>query len=146
KEHLHESPWVITVPLIALAVPSVVIGWLTIGPVLFGDFFGGAIFALEGQDSVAAVGEEYHGPGAFIVHALTHGLATYLAAAGALAAWFLYIRRPELPGELATKLGGLYRVLQNKYYFDWFNENVIARGSRGLAYLLWKVGDQTIID
>ena len=146
KEHLHESPWVITLPLVALAVPSVIIGWLTIGPVLFGDFFGNAIFALEGQDSVAAVGEEYHGPGAFVVHALTHGLATYLAAAGALVAWFLYLRRPDLPGVLMTKLHALYNVLVNKYYFDWFNENVIARGGRGLAYLLWKVGDQTIID
>jgi NADH-quinone oxidoreductase subunit L len=146
KEHLHESPWVITAPLIALAVPSVVIGWLTIGPVLFGDFFGSAIFALEGQNPLAEIGEEYHGPAGFIWHALTHGLAVYLAAAGAVTAWFLYLRRPELPALVTAKLKGLHTVLVNKYYFDWFNENVIARGSRGLAQVLWKVGDQTLID
>jgi NADH-quinone oxidoreductase subunit L len=146
KEHLHESPWVITAPLIALAVPSVVIGWLTIGPVLFGDFFGSSIFVLEGQNPLEEIGAEYHGPAGFVWHALTHGLAFYLAAAGALTAWFLYIRRPDLPGLCTARLKGLHTVLVNKYYFDWFNENVIARGSRGLAQALWKVGDQTLID
>jgi NADH-quinone oxidoreductase subunit L len=77
---------------------------------------------------------------------LTHGLAVYLAAAGAVTAWFLYLRRPELPALVTAKLKGLHTVLVNKYYFDWFNENVIARGSRGLAQVLWKVGDQTLID
>src|SRR5690606_13442025 len=96
REHLHETPWVVTGPLIALAIPSVIIGWLTIGPVLFGGYFEGAIFVLPQHDTVGAIGEEYHGPGAFILHALTSSPATYLAALGALAAWFLYLKRTEL--------------------------------------------------
>ncbi len=146
KEHLHETPWVVTAPLIALAIPSAVIGWLTIGPVLFGGYFDGAIFNLEGQNPVEVVGEEFHGPAAFIVHSLTAGFAVYLAAAGALVAWFLYLQRPDIPARLATQFHGLYNVLVNKYYFDWFNENVLMPAARALGVGLWKVGDQTLID
>jgi NADH-quinone oxidoreductase subunit L len=146
KEHLHESPWVVTGPLIALAIPSVLIGWLTIGPVLFGDYFHGAIFNLEGQNPLHELGEEFHGPLEFVLHAFTGSVALYLAAAGALVAWFLYLKRPEIPAQLLQRLGGLHRVLMNKYYFDWFNENVLARGGRALGGLFWKIGDQTVID
>jgi NADH-quinone oxidoreductase subunit L len=146
KEHLHETPWVVTGPLIALAIPSAVIGWLTIGPVLFGGYFEGAIFNLEGQNPVEVVGEEFHGPAAFILHSLTAGFAVYLAAAGALVAWFLYLKRPDIPARLATQFHGLYNVLVNKYYFDWFNENVLMPAARGLGLGLWKVGDQALID
>jgi NADH-quinone oxidoreductase subunit L len=145
KEHLHETPWVVTGPLIALAIPSVVIGWLTIGPVLFGDYFEGAIFNLEGQNPLEIVGEEFHGSAAFVQHGFS-GLAIYLAAAGALVAWFLYLKRPDIPARLLTTFGALHNVLMNKYYFDWFNENVIARATRALAFGLWKVGDETLID
>ncbi|HSC14268.1 MAG TPA: NADH-quinone oxidoreductase subunit L [Gammaproteobacteria bacterium] len=145
KEHLHETPWVVTGPLIALAIPSVVIGWLTIGPVLFGDYFEGAIVNREGQNPLEIVGEEFHGPAAFVTHGFT-GIAVYLALAGALVAWFLYLKRPDIPARLLTTFGAVYNVLVNKYYFDWFNENVIARATRGLGLGLWKVGDQTLID
>jgi NADH-quinone oxidoreductase subunit L len=90
KEHLHETPAVVTGPLIALAIPSLVIGWLTIGPVLFGDYFGAAIFNREGQNPLHELGTEFHGPLAFVVHAFT-GYTVYLAAAGALVAWFWYL-------------------------------------------------------
>ncbi|HLF10480.1 MAG TPA: NADH-quinone oxidoreductase subunit L [Gammaproteobacteria bacterium] len=146
KEHLHESPWVVTGPLIALAIPSVVIGWLTIGPVLFGDFFAGSIFVLEEHNPLHEVGEEFHGPGAFVLHAFTSSIAVYLAAAGALVAWFLYLKRPDLPGRLLQQFSAVHRVLINKYYFDWFNEQVLARGGRLLASFLWNVGDQQLID
>jgi NADH-quinone oxidoreductase subunit L len=145
KEHLHETPWVVTGPLIALAIPSVIIGWLTIGPVLFGEYFEGAIFNAEGQNPLEIVGEEFHGAGAFVLHGFS-GLAVYLAAAGALVAWFLYLKRPDIPARLLMQFSWLHRVLMNKYYFDWFNENVLARGTRGLGRGLWKVGDQTLID
>jgi NADH-quinone oxidoreductase subunit L len=145
QEHLHETPWVVTGPLIALAIPSILIGWFTIGPVLFGDYFGGAIFNLEGQNPLAIVGEEFHGPAAFVTHGFS-GLAVYLAAAGALVAWFLYLKRPDIPARLLTTFGALHTVLMNKYYFDWFNENVIARGTRALGFGFWKVGDQALID
>jgi NADH-quinone oxidoreductase subunit L len=145
KEHLHESPWVVTLPLIALAIPSIAIGWITIEPVLFGDYFRGVIFNAPGQNPLEIVGEEFHGPAAFVQHAFG-GVAIYLAAAGALVAWFLYLKRPEIPAAMITRFGALHTLLMNKYYFDWFNENVIARATRALGVGLWKVGDQALID
>jgi NADH-quinone oxidoreductase subunit L len=145
QEHLHETPWVVTGPLIALAIPSVIIGWLTIGPVLFGDYFDGAIFVEGDHNPLHEVGEEFHGPLGFVLHGFM-GPAVYLAALGALAAWFLYLKRPDLPARWLEQFSGLHRVLMNKYYFDWFNENVIAAGSRLLGGFLWKAGDQMIID
>jgi NADH-quinone oxidoreductase subunit L len=145
QEHLHETPWVVTGPLIALAIPSVIIGYLTIGPVLFGDWFDGAIFVLDEHNPLHEVGEEFHGPLGFILHGFM-GPAVYLAALGALTAWFLYLKRPDLPARWLEQFSGLHRLLMNKYYFDWFNENVLARGSRALGDLLWRAGDQAIID
>ncbi len=148
KSHVHESPWVVTLPLLALAVPSVIVGWLTIEPMLFGGFFGDAIFVLEEHDVLHEVGEEFHGSAEFIVHALTHSVALYLALAGAVAAWVLYLWRPELPSRIVSisGIGTLNRVLENKYFFDWFNEKVIAKITRGVGYVLWGIGDRGIID
>ncbi|HEX7079593.1 MAG TPA: NADH-quinone oxidoreductase subunit L [Gammaproteobacteria bacterium] len=146
KAHLHETPAVVTVPLIALAIPSVVIGGLTIEPLLFGGFFDGALFVREGHDVLGEVGAEFEGSAAFVLHALTHSATVYLAAAGALVAWFLYLKRPDIPELVLDRAGVLYRVLVNKYYFDWFNENVLARGTRAAGQALWRVGDQVLID
>jgi NADH-quinone oxidoreductase subunit L len=146
KEHLHESPWVVTLPLIALAIPSVIVGWLTVGPVLFGDWFDGSIFVLAGHDPLRELAEEFHGPLAFVTHSFTASAAVYLAAAGAIVAWYLYLKRPDLPARWQQQFSGVYRVLANKYYFDWFNENVLARAGRGLGSLFWKVGDEALID
>ena len=146
RDHLKESPAVVTVPLILLAVPSVIIGWITIEPVLFGEFFDDSIFVLAEPGVVGLVAEEFHGPAAFIVHAATHSVALYLAAAGALVAWFLYLVRPGLPGLLRDRLAVLHRILDNKYYFDWFNENVVAAATRGLAGSLWRFADEGVID
>jgi NADH-quinone oxidoreductase subunit L len=144
REHLHESPWVVTLPLIALAIPSVVIGWLTVGPVVFGDWFRGSV--QHGADGpLAILGEDFHGPAAFLLHAASSP-ALYLALAGIATAWFLYLKRPDLPDAIAQRFAGLYRLLDNKYYFDWFNENVIAAGARGLGGGLWKRGDEQAID
>jgi len=145
REHLHESPWVVTLPLILLAIPSVMIGWPGIGPLLFGDYFQGAIVVAPEHDVLGHLRREYHGPAAFVLHGLT-GPAVWLAAAGVLAAWFLYLQRPALAAVLREKAGGLYTLLENKYYFDWFNENVIAAGSRKLGMALWKGGDVALID
>jgi NADH-quinone oxidoreductase subunit L len=145
QEHLHETPWVVTGPLIALAIPSVIIGWLTVGRVLFGDWFDGSIFVSAEHNPLAEVGEEFHGPFGFVLHGFT-GPAVYLAALGALAAWYLYLKRPDLPARWLVQYSGLHRILMNKYYFDWFNENVLARGGRALGELFWRAGDQAIID
>jgi len=144
REHLHESPRVVTLPLIALAIPSIGIGWLTVGPVVFGDFFSSSI-AQAPDGPLAVLGSEFHGPAAFVMHAVASP-ALYLALAGIVTAWYLYLRRPELPDLIATRFSWLYRLLVNKYYFDWFNENVVAAGVRGFGNGLWKRGDETVID
>jgi len=144
REHLHESPWVVTLPLIALAIPSIAIGWLTVGPVVFGDFFRGAI-AQASDGPIAVLGVEFHGPAAFVVHSL-ESPALYLALTGVFAAWFLYLKRPDLPDRIAARFPRIYRLLVNKYYFDWFNENVIASGVRNFGTNLWRRGDETVID
>jgi NADH-quinone oxidoreductase subunit L len=145
KEHLHETPPVVWLPLLALAIPSVVIGWLTVDRVLFGDWFKGSIFVLSEHDPLRELSAEFHGPLEFTVDAFKSP-AVYLAAAGALVAWFLYLKRTDLPARWQQQFSGLYRVLANKYYFDWFNENVLARGGRLLGGFFWKVGDETLID
>ncbi len=144
REHLHESPWVVTLPLVLLAIPSVVAGWPDIGPLLFGDFFQGSIYVTPGHDVLAHLKEEFHGPAAFVVHGIK-GPAVWLAMAGVLTAWFLYLKRPELAARLREKSGALYTLLVNKYYFDAFNEK-LAAGTLGLGRLLWRGGDEALID
>ena len=146
KAHLHESPAVVWAPLVALAIPSVVIGWLTIEPVLFGGFFADSLLVLEAHDVLHVVGEEFESPAAFVLHAFSASAAIYLALAGAIVAWVAYLLRPELPGWIAQRLAPVHRLLVNKYYFDWFNENVLAGATRGFGRLLWGVGDQAVID
>jgi NADH-quinone oxidoreductase subunit L len=141
----HESPWVVTLPLILLAIPSLIIGWLTVENVLFGGYFGNAITVLSAHDVLGHVKEEFHGPAQFVVHAFT-GPAVYLAAAGVLAAWYLYIKRTDLPGQIAQRLSAPYQLLANKFYFDELYQAVFARGSRGLGTALWRVGDVALID
>jgi NADH-quinone oxidoreductase subunit L len=145
REHLHESPWVVTLPLVLLAIPSVLIGWFSIEPLLFGGYFGDSIRVAAEHDVLGHIEEEFHGPAAFVLHGLT-GPAVWLAAAGVALAWFLYLKRPDLASVLRHKAGGLYTLLENKYYFDWFNERVIAAGSRWLGNALWKGGDVAVID
>jgi NADH-quinone oxidoreductase subunit L len=142
----HESPAVVTFPLVALAIPSVVIGAMTIGPMLFGDFFKDSIAVLgERHPAMEELKAEFHGPLAMAVHALS-GPIFWLALAGVVAAWFLYLRRPELPAAIQRRFLGLYKLLDNKYYFDWFNENVLARGARLVGMGLWRGGDVGVID
>jgi len=145
RAHLHESPWVITFPLVMLAIPSVLIGWPAVGPLLFGGFFADSIFVLPANDVLAAMGEDYRSPTGFLVHGLG-SVVPWLALAGVAAAWYLYLRRPDLPERIQNALSVPNRLLQNKYYFDDFNEKVLARGSVGLGRSLWKFGDMAIID
>jgi NADH-quinone oxidoreductase subunit L len=144
KEYLHEPPLVVWGPLVALAIPSVLIGWFTIEPMLFGEFFANSIFVGE-HNPLEEVGAEFHGSAMFVLHAF-QGPAIYLAAAGVLTAWFLWLKRPDLPSRIQASLAPVHRVLDNKYYFDWFNENVIARAARGLGTVLWTAGDRFLID
>jgi NADH-quinone oxidoreductase subunit L len=140
----HESPAVVTVPLILLAIPSVVSGYL-ISSMVFGDFFGNSIIVHANHDVLAHHAESYHGVIGFVLHGLT-ALPFWLAMAGIATAYYLYMVRPELPAKIQQRFQWLYRLLDNKYYFDDFNQKVFAGGSRMIGQLLWKVGDQTIID
>jgi NADH-quinone oxidoreductase subunit L len=142
----HESPWVVTVPLLLLAFPSVVIGFLTIQPMLFGEFFKGAIVVnATSHPAMAELAKAFHGPVQMALHALST-LPFWLAVAGVALSYYMYMVNPALPAAIKRVCQPIYTVLENKYYLDWFNENVLARGARGLGVGLWKVGDQAIID
>ena len=143
--HLHEAPAVVTVPLSVLAIPSLILGAFMIGPMLFGDYFGNAIHVTEKHNVLATIGEEYHGILLFTVHAFKHP-PVYLAFAGIFVAWLCYIKFPGLPARLVDKIGFVYRILENKYGFDDFNQAVFAKGTRGIGSFLWKFGDVNIID
>ena len=145
KEHLHEPPWVVTLPLILLAIPSVFIGGFAIGDVLFGDYFGGAIYIAEHHDALAEVGKHFHGAWAFVEHSFS-GLPLYLMMAGVFTAWFIYMKRPDLATTYKKRFSFLYDLLDNKYYFDDFNSAFFATGSRKLGGRLWQMGDVAFID
>jgi NADH-quinone oxidoreductase subunit L len=142
----HESPWVVTVPLIFLAIPSAVIGYLTIGPMLFGDFFKDSIFVnAELHPAMEELGHAFHGPAQMAMHALT-SLPLWLAAAGVALAYVFYMLKPSWPAAIKQTFSPIFNLLENKYYLDWINENILARGARALGTGLWRVGDQAIID
>ncbi|WP_144324393.1 NADH-quinone oxidoreductase subunit L [Tepidimonas aquatica] len=142
----HESPWVVTAPLLLLAVPSVVIGYLTIEPMLFGEFLAASIEVhADRHPAMAAFAEAFHGPLAMALHAFSTP-PLYLALAGAVSAWYLYLVRPDLPGRIAQALRPIVVVLENKYYMDWINEHIIARAARALGVGLWKGGDRGVIE
>jgi len=142
----HESPWVVTLPLVLLAVPSVFIGYLTIESMVFGDFFKDAIFVnTEAHPALSKFAEIFHGPMAMALHAFSTP-PLYLALAGAVSAWYMYLINPAVPAAIGRALKPLITVLENKYYLDWFNENVLARGARGLGIGLWKGGDRGVIE
>lgn len=138
----HESPKVVTWPLVLLAVPSVFAGFL-VGPMVFGHFFGDAIFVLDEHDVLSQL--NYHGVFSFMLHGIV-ALPFWLAMAGVGTAYYLYMVNPSIPAKLHQSFNWLYRILENKYGFDRFNEVVFAGGSRLIGRVLWKVGDQTIID
>lgn len=142
----HESPLVVTLPLMLLAIPSVIIGYLTIQPMLYGDFFKDVIFV----DAVAhpvmhEMAQEFHGAMAMVTHSITSPVL-YLAIGGVAAAWFLYCAAPQLPAKIQAACKPIYRLLENKYYLDAIYFTVFARGARVLGNLFWKVGDTMIID
>jgi NADH-quinone oxidoreductase subunit L len=145
-EKPHESPWVVWLPLVLLAIPSVVIGFMTIEPMLFGEFFKGAIAVdADKHHAMKELGEAFHGPVAMAIHGLT-AAPFWLALAGVVLSFYMYMVNPALPAAIKRAFGPVYRLLENKYYLDWFNENVIARLTRGFGTGLWKGGDQALID
>ena len=141
----HESPWVVTLPLVLLAIPSMLVGFVTIEPMLFGGFFKGVIHFAEHHHAMHELGEEFHGPVAMALHGFT-SLPFFLAMGGVVLAWFFYMIAPSIPAAIMKTFKPIHTLLENKYYFDKFNEVVFAGGARLLGKGLWKIGDQTLID
>ncbi|AJY30478.1 proton-translocating NADH-quinone oxidoreductase, chain L family protein [Burkholderia thailandensis 34] len=147
----HETPWVVWVPLVLLAIPSVIIGAIAIGPMLYGDFFqhgvafDKVIFIGQNHPALAEMAEEFHGWTAMGLHSVS-GLPVWLALAGVVVAWFLYLKRPDLPAAIRRAFGPIYTLLDNKYYMDKINEVVFAKGSIAIGRGLWKEGDVVVID
>ena len=141
----HESPWVVTLPLILLAIPSVLVGAWAVDPMLFGKFFNGVITVLPQHPAMHELHEEWHGWVAFGLHAF-QTLPFWLVVAGAVIAWYCYLINPKVPAAIKSSLSGVNKVLENKYYVDWVNEQIIARGLRCLGRGLWQTGDRGIID
>ncbi len=142
----HESPWVVTVPLLLLAIPSVVIGYLTIEPLLFGDFLKDAVHVDAARHpAMAQLAEHFHGAAAMATHSLVT-LPLWLAVGGVVTAYVFYMLVPAVPAFFARALAPLVTLMENKYYMDWINEHIFAAGARLLGRGLWKVGDVTLID
>jgi NADH-quinone oxidoreductase subunit L len=141
----HESPFVVWFPLVALAIPSVLIGYFTIKPMLHGDFFKNVVFIGENHKAMEILGEEFHGPMAMAIHSLTT-LPLWLAIAGVATAYYCYMINPRVPAWFFAKFKALHTLLDNKYYMDKFNEVVFAGGARLLGNGLWNIGDKKIID
>jgi len=141
----HESPLVVTGPLIALAIPSLLIGYLTVGPVLFGGYFGDAIRVLEPNDVVGELGKDFQSPAQMALHGFA-APTFWLAAAGVFFAWLFFLKNPKWADAWAKALSPIRNLLLNKYYFDWFNEKILSTLARGLGFTLWKAGDEVLID
>jgi len=141
----HETPWVVTLPLILLAIPSVVIGYIAIEPMLYGDYFGSSIFISEHHHALHEMHEEFHGAFAMVLHSFT-SLPLWLAVAGVASAAFFYLKRPDIPALIQKKFQFIYTLLDNKYYFDRFNDWFFAGGARGTSRFLWQFGDVKLID
>lgn len=134
------------VPLVLLAIPSVLIGYFTIEPMLYGDFFKGAIFVDAAKHgAMTEIKSLFHGPMAMAMHALSTA-PFWLALAGVASSYYMYMVNPALPAAIKRNVMPIFNLLENKYYLDWINENILARLARGLGLVAWKVGDQGVID
>jgi len=145
KEHLHETPWVVTVPLIVLAFFSVVIGWVTIEPILFGEYFKDVIFVKENHDVLEHVGAHYTGQWGMI----QHGIASWpfvLAMTGVASAWYIYMKNPQIAENTRQKFSFIYKMLDKKYWMDELYVKIFCDGSRALGKGFWKAGDVALID
>jgi NADH-quinone oxidoreductase subunit L len=141
----HETSWVVTLPLIMLAIPSVLIGYIAIEPMLFGGYFGDAVYIAEHHPAMHELHEEFHGAFAMAMHALTT-LPFWLAVAGVASSWYFYMKKPSIPAAIQKRFSFIYTLLDQKYYFDRFNDWFFAGGARGASRALWKYGDVKLID
>ncbi len=144
RSHLRETPWVVTLPLILLAVPSVFSGFV-FEPIVFGEFFERSIYVADSHNVLAELGSTFEGIGGFVSHALA-GPVVYLALAGVVAAYLIYIVKPQFAADMQQQFSFLYKIMDNKYYMDYFYLNVLADAGRITGRVLWKLGDVIAID
>ncbi|HAT7073566.1 TPA: NADH-quinone oxidoreductase subunit L [Legionella pneumophila] len=145
--HIHESPWVVWLPLVLLAIPSIILGYVLYMPILFDTptLLGSSIFVLPEHNVLAELAHEVSSPFASAVHAI-YSLPFWITVLGAVIAWVCYIAAPSIPGYLARYFSIIYSILLNKYGFDRFNELFFVKGARGLGIAFYKIGDQKLID
>ena len=145
-EKPHETPWVVWLPLVLLAIPSVAIGFIAIGPMVFGDYFKGVIYIdHQAHPAMQHLAEHFHGAAAMGVHSLTT-MPFFLALAGVVTSWFFYMKRPDIPAAIQRRFSLINTLFENKYYFDKVNEVVFAGGARVLGKAFWRGGDVAVID
>ncbi|HKI74676.1 MAG TPA: NADH-quinone oxidoreductase subunit L, partial [Pseudomonadales bacterium] len=145
KAHLHETPAVVTVPLIMLAIPSLLIGGLVIRSVLYGHYFGSSLYVAPGNNVLGEMAGEFHGPFTMFLEGLI-SVPFWLSMLGVATAWFFYLKRPDLLPQVKQRLNVLYEILVRKFGFDELFINVFAASGRALGTLFWRVGDAGIID
>jgi NADH-quinone oxidoreductase subunit L len=141
----HETPWVVTGPLLALALPSLAIGYMTIEPMLYGGFFGNAIYVADHHPVMSELNQHFHGAVAYALHSVVT-LPFWLAVAGVGLSAFFYLKRPDIPAAIQKRFSFIYSMLINKYWFDELYSWVFAKGARLLGGGLWRRGDQNVID
>jgi NADH-quinone oxidoreductase subunit L len=144
RAHLRESSWVVLIPLIVLAVPSLSAGWYLMKPLVLDNGFGSSIFVLPQHNVVNTV--EFNTASEMIWASLQHSYALYISLAGIMTAWLFYRVFPRWPGLLSRKFSFIYKILLSKYGFDRFNEKVLVRGTRYLSEVFFKTGDLKIVD
>lgn len=144
RSHLHETPWVVTLPLILLAIPSVISGFM-FEPVVFGDFFSRSITVADSHNVLAQVGSTFSGTMGFVSHAF-HGPAIYLALAGVGVAYWIYMVKPQIAADMQERFAPIHKLLDNKYYMDHLYMNVFTGIGRSIGTLFWKIGDVLLID
>jgi NADH-quinone oxidoreductase subunit L len=141
----HETPWVVTLPLILLAIPSLLIGYFTVESLLFGNWFGHAVYVADAHGSMQELAHHFHGAAAMALHGMTL-LPFWLAVAGVALAWFFYMKRPDIPAAIQKRFSVIYMILDNKYGFDTFNQWFFANGARFIGGKFWRWGDVATID
>ncbi len=145
KKHLHETPKVVTIPLIMLAIPSVILGYITIDAMLFGDWFKGVLYVHPEHDTLAAVQGIVHSSNGMLAH-IYASPPFYLAMGGLVVAWYIYMVKPEIADKIKTIAAPVYTMLDKKYWFDEAYQFIFAGGSRALGKFLWLAGDRGVID
>jgi len=140
-----ESPWVVTLPLILLAIPSLFVGFFTVQPMLFGNWFGGAVHVDEANNVLGEIGKEFDGSMAMALHGFTQ-LPFFLVLAAFIITTYIYLFNPSVADKLKSAFKPVWTILDRKYWVDDIYFGIFARGGVALGRMFWKGGDAAVID